>query len=74
MIIQTTYLGLSNQSVSEFVTTGNRLSFPVWVDESKFKTLYSSEISKPTLTPEKAIFIALTSSKKATARRLPILN
>ncbi|WP_396190567.1 hypothetical protein [Flavobacterium sp.] len=74
MNLESSYLGLSTTVSSQTVLTGNRITLPAWVDEDKFTAIYKQEITQPTLTPEKAIYVALTSSKRASAHRLSPLN
>lgn len=74
MKINAGLLELSDKTVASIVTTGNRIQFPAWVSEDKFSALYKADINKPTLTPEKAFYVALLTSKKASAKRTAVLN
>lgn len=74
MKVDANLLQLSANTVAAVVTTGDRLSFPAWVDGDKFSAIYKQNIYQPTLTPEKAFFVALLTSKRASAKDIPVLN
>lgn len=74
MIIDAGLLQLSANTVADVVTTGERIRFPAWVDEDKFSAIYKQNIYQPNLTPEKAFYVALTTSKRASAKDTPVLN
>lgn len=74
MRINAGLLELSSKTVASVVTTGDRIQFPAWVNENKFSALYKGNIAQPTLTPEKAFYVALLTSKKASAKQTSVLN
>lgn len=74
MKIDANLLELSENTVAEVVTTGDRLSFPAWVDGDRFASIYKQNIYQPTLTPEKAFFVALMTSRRASAKETSVLN
>lgn len=74
MKIDAGLLQLSANTVADVVSTGDRLRFPAWVDENKFSSIYKQAIYQPTLTPEKAFYVALTTSKRASAKQSSVLN
>lgn len=74
MKIDANLLNLSASTVSQVVTTGDRITFPAWVEGERFSAIYKTNIYQPSLTPEKAFYVALMTSKRASAKAPVVLN
>lgn len=69
MKIPASLLELSQTTVDTIVTTGERLKFPIWVEQGKFSQIYKGNIYQPHLTPEKAFYVAFLVSKKDSVKK-----
>jgi hypothetical protein len=61
MELDTATLSLSSDVGARSVLTGNRLMIPAQVDYELFRQVYINEIEHADFTPEKAIYLAITS-------------
>lgn len=57
-------LKLPSEITQTAVTDGDRLYLGQSIDPSLFHSVYKTQISQPTLTQEKAFYVALHSSQK----------
>jgi hypothetical protein len=57
-------LKLPTEITQSAVTEGDRLYIGQKIDAELFQAVYKDQIAEPTLSPEKAIYVALHSSQK----------